>query len=521
MAGKGTSIVRDAVLVFVALGCMAIAVHHQKVHYAKWHQGSGKYIQRVRLPNAEQIKIAAVGYDNVYADFLTLKAVQAFGAAWESEDGRTEPIYDYFDILTTLDPKFPEVYEFANLVLSDEHGDDGSGENRGHKQALELMRKGLRHNPDRWNLAYLGMYTSLWGMQDGKLANEFLGYAKKIPGTPDHVLRMEEYIARQSGAYYSAFDVNLGHYLGYVDRGLEAEQEVALRKVAVIIDGWNRVELARACQAYLEETGDFPSSMEELLQSKHVPRFKAPTPEALGKSLNAHAADGEGLREKIDAIREAAMEEIVGLPPEPTGTWYFIDQEKLATARQSARPEGKRLDKEHDYIVTLREKLETVDFFAGRMQGEIMGMLNATKEPPTAFELKDALVDDVAGGHWVYFPSVEDENGQKYPRFFSTTQIRVLKRLDPRLGLRGTVENFPRREFPITKDQTPYLQSEPSIWDFPEDQTWALCRGFEPPFRPADHPTDVQDKARNALSYLDCDQHLPVPGKGEDPNLRP
>lgn len=521
MAGKGNNIVRDVLLGLVALGFMGVVVHHQMVHYGKWHQGSGKYIQRVRLPNAQQIKIAAVGYDNVYADFLTLKAVQAFGAAWESEDGKTEPIYDYFDILTTLDPKFPEVYEFANLVLSDEHGDDGSGENRGHKQALELMRKGLRHNPGHWNLAYLGMYTSLWGMQDAKAANEFLARAKSIKGTPDHVLRMEEYIARQSGAYYSAFDVNLGHYLGYIDRGLEAERDVSLRKVDVIIDGWNRVEIARACQAFLESTGEFPSSVEELLRSEHLPKFKAPTKQALFRALEAHTLDDKGYREQVDAIREESMEDIVGLPPEPTGTWYFFDRERLETARQSARPKGERLEKEHDYIVRMRDKLELMDFFAARTQGSIMDTIGKTQEPPTALELKDVLVDDVAGGHWVYFPSVEDENGRKFPRFFSTAQMRYLKGLDPRHGMRGTIENFPRREFPVTADQTPWLQAEPSIWDFPEDQTWALCRGFEPPFAIDDHPLDVVNKGRNAGIYIDCDQHIPVPAKGQDPILRP
>lgn len=521
MAAKGTNTVRDVLLGAIALALMGTAVHHQTVHYKDWHQGSGKYIQEVRLPNVEQIKIAAIGYDSVYADFLTLKAVQAFGAAWESEDGKTDPIYDYFDILTSLDPKFAEVYEFSNLILSDDQGDDGSGENRGHKQALELLRKGLRYNRNEWNLAYLGMYTSLWGMQDPKSAREFLVRAKRIPGTPDHVLRMEEYIARQSGAYFSAFDINLGHYLGYVDRGLEPERDVAMRKVTVIIDGWNRVEIARACQEFLEATGDFPDSVEELIQSPHAPRFKAPTQQMLRESLQRHAMLDGNLRDKVNSIRDGAMEEIAGLPPEPTGTWYYFDSKKLATARQSARPEGKRLDLEHDYITTMRASLENLDFFANKVQGNIMQQLGGANEPPTPFEMKNYLVDDTAGGHWVYFPSVEGEDGKMLPRFFSTAQIRYLQRLDPRHGMRGMIEDFPRREFPITAGQSPWLQTEPSIWDFPEDQLWAVCRGFEPPFHPDDHPIEVIDKARNVLMYTDCDQHLPVPGKGQDPILRP
>ncbi len=519
-AGTGKTL-RDMALGAIALGFFAVTIHHQTVHYSKWNQGSGKYIQRVNIPDENTIRIAAVGYDNLYADFLMLRAVQMFGAAWEAENKSTDPIYNYFDILTSLDPRFPDIYEFSNLVLSDENGDDGSGENRGHKQALQLLRKGISKNRTAWRLPYLGMYTALWGMNEPELAREFIVAAKRNPTTPDHVIRMEEYIARQSGAYYAAFDVNLGQFLEYVDRGMDVERDVAMRKFDLILDGWYRLEIARACDEFLKNKGRIPNSTEELLASEHIPRFRAPLKADLFKSLQSHATFGVDLKSEIDEIREESMHEFVGLPPEPNGTWYYLSSVLIEQTRRTGLPETDKLDQKHRYIVSHSATLKELDAIALRAQQMIFGQINETGIAPSHNEMLNWLTDDGSGGHWVYFPEVEGEDGQILPRFFSTTQIRTLQNMDPRLGFQGTIDGLPVREYPVTDTQLPYLTAEPSIWDFPEDQNWALCRGLEPGIKIEEQPQDLLDLARQPAVYIHCDHYIPVPEPGGDPVLRP
>jgi hypothetical protein len=57
------------------------------------------------LPDAKYLKTASLGYDQVVADLLWLKAVQYIGARTVSSEGY-DWIYKAIDAVTTLDPKF-------------------------------------------------------------------------------------------------------------------------------------------------------------------------------------------------------------------------------------------------------------------------------------------------------------------------------------------------------------------------------------------------------------------------------
>src|SRR5690606_20622334 len=124
----------DLILGAVVLALLAFCVVRQMNFYEDWWEGPGHYVQRIDIPSSDVIRIAALGYDNLYADFLTLRAVQMFGASWRTPEGvedSTAPIYNYFDVLTDLDPHFVSVYELANLIISDDKGD--------HERGLDII----------------------------------------------------------------------------------------------------------------------------------------------------------------------------------------------------------------------------------------------------------------------------------------------------------------------------------------------------------------------------------------------
>ncbi len=504
-------LLRDAGMMIVVAGLMVFCFGHQKWYYHDWWQGSGKYIQRVRLPNDEMIKIAALGYDQVYADFLTLRAIQMFGASWGTEDNSTDPIYDYFDILTDLDPHFVDVYRLANLVLSDLHGKENNGQ--GHKQGVEILMKGMRRNPSNYDLPYLGIYTALWGLNDTDKAKVFLRQLQRIPDTPPHMLRMEEYIERQSGRYYSAFDVNLKQYLTYVDEGMEAEQGLAYNKFTTIISGWYRLELSRAIDQYVQDTGEHPRQIEDLMTNGRKIEFKAASFELLNKKLDEiEQIPNVRFQDYQDDIREAAMEDFVGLPPEPSGSWYFISSLRRRDFLENPPAnEARRIEDRYPYLTDAISEIKEVDRQAVEVQKALLRLQKINDTAPTKREMAGHQTADWLGGHFVYFQAVTDEYGYTFPRYFSTETIRINQNKEPRFGLRGTPDQWPRRQYFASSIMPPYLTAEPSIWDHPDDAKWAFCRGMSPPMSVADFPKEKMQVFESSATYKDCDEHVELP----------
>lgn len=491
----------DVVRVGFIVALLGYCVSVQRQNFDGWWAGSGKMIQRINLPNVEVIRVAALGYDNLYADFLMLRAVQMFGGDWEAEDGTTEPIFNYFDIMTELDPQNPDAYELGNLVLSDARHD--------HTLGLKILRKGIIRNPGSWRLAYLGMYTALWGKNNPKTAREFLHYARRA-NAPEHVLRMEEYIERQSGRFEAAFEVNVEQHLRYRLRGMKAEEDLTNNKFSTIIDGWNRVELARAAERFHKDQGRHPHQLEELLVDPYTPRFRAPTMQRLVPALDYILDNAQDPAAFADQVREASMEDVVGLPPDPRGYWYYIEPELLKDLPADDPDQG-LLDR-FPYIQSAHEAHLAINMQAGNAQQFIMSQVAEKGAPPSKADMAPSTTSDGFGGHFVYIPHFEPPSGGTAgPRYFSTSTIRQLKNEEPRMGLRGLPSNFPPRPLIVSPLLPPYLTTTPTIWDFPEDIDWALCQGLTPGLRWDEQDPSATQRIANPVLFRDCPTAVTLP----------
>lgn len=472
---------------------------HQSDYYEEWWRGDGTFYQRVNIPQPEVIRIAALGYDNLVANLLTLQAIQAYGAKWtvvidEDLEGADEvdlskPIFDFFDVITELDPYFIDVYEFANLVLSDDRGD--------HERGLQILRKGLLHNPESWRLAYLGMYTALWGKSDRYAARQFLRYARRIPDTPAFVLRMEEYMERQAGRYIAAFEVNIGHLLEYIDRDSEVEIDVARRKFGMILDGWARYELSKAAEEFLEATGDYPDSIEELLASPHSPSMRIATAASIDAAVARVAQRPGALAPHREEVIEESQIEVFGLPPDPNGYWFYIDPFLLAEVRAGRLGQDTEiLTQRHPYIRSFQQAHFSIGDMQNRINRVMAEYISDQGQPPSIDYLFHLLGPDGYGGHFVYSLQavVDPATGERGPMVQSTTDWRIVNGQEPRMGMQGFTDRFPPRQIFISNEMPPFLTTLPTIWDFEEDINWAASMGMIPGLRWTEQPTEILEK---------------------------
>lgn len=456
---QGRRKLRDLLLGAVALALLGGTILYQNNRFQDLGFRVFIYQQRIQLPPTEVLRFVALGYDNVYADWLWLLSIQAFGSGWRTEDGTEKPIFRFFDTLTDVDPKFISAYRFGNLVIADQRGDYVLGQ--------ELLRKGTMLNPMNYDLPYLGIYNAIWLVDDVARARWFATMIRRIPDAPNFMRRLEEYIERTAGRFDMAFEFNVRYFLDYFIAGNDVERELTQNRIRTLLDKWYVDELTQSAQRYIEDHGEHPEAMEDLLVEEYMPAFEAPIYHRFAEAvlersprIDQMPARREIPQEFIDEVVEASREFILGLPPDPYGTWYMIHE-----PTREALLEEPSLFADADslpYITSAQGLTSIIDRQSLAAQTFIMDFHATNQRRPTQEEVADFLTRDPLGGHYVYQP--EAEESPVYGVFYSTAGRRVSEGRDPRMGAWGT------GPFPL-----PLM---PRLSDFPVDREWGIENGY-------------------------------------------
>jgi len=136
------------------------------------------------LPPVGALRVASLGFHGMAADAVWLLTVQYIGGHFMT-DGRFPELRRLVEAVVGLDPQFVEAYTLGALFL------DYSG---AHVQAsLDLLQRGYRANPNRWELPHDIARTYYLELKDYAKALEWFKIADQIPGRPAYVPR---FIAR-------------------------------------------------------------------------------------------------------------------------------------------------------------------------------------------------------------------------------------------------------------------------------------------------------------------------------------
>lgn len=455
------------VLLFLAIvGLLGAAAVMQHDRLGKLQFKQELFRQRIKLPPAEAMRFFTLGYDNIYANWLWLQSIQAFGSGWITEDGTTEPIFQYFDTMTDFDPTFVPSYRFGNLIIGDNRLD--------YKRGQALLAKGCIKLPNNYDLPYLGLYNAIFQTGDLENGRWFAHRLRGIANAPSFMVRMDEYIERKDGRFEAAFEMNVRYYLEYLTKDNTIEREIVERRMVDVVDRLAIRKLTDAAWAFAEDHGGkHPTQTEELLAPKYLPKFRAPSLPLFTAAIERHSDDIERLSadarvpdELVASISRESEIEVDGLPPEPRGTWYMIspkDREIFENVQWSEdMPTGGALE----YIKSAYEFMPEFNSKAMQAQAQIMNYVDTHDGERPAQELLGGILGrDDLGGHLVYQP--EAPESPKYGVYYSTAMRRVSEGKDPRMGARG------RGPFK--------LPLSPSLFDFPEDYRWGLESGYIQP----------------------------------------
>lgn len=134
------------------------------------------------LPSGKFLKGAALGFDEMLADLLWIKALAYFGG-----HAVTDQDYSWLshilDIVTTLDPFYQYPYEFGGVILATEIGDVDKSNRLLEKGMQNIVKTHERY----WYLPFFMAFNYMYYKNDYPRAGHFLEIAAKFPQSPEYL----------------------------------------------------------------------------------------------------------------------------------------------------------------------------------------------------------------------------------------------------------------------------------------------------------------------------------------------
>jgi hypothetical protein len=203
------------------------------------------------FPSGKFMSAVTVGYDNLAADLVWLRAIQYYGEH-RVTDLKFEYLGHILDILTTLDSRFVSAYTFGSLLLADDADEPD--------RALALLDKGMRNNPDDWRIPFIKGFIYYVFLRDFPSAGRYFKLSSGIEGAPDMAARFASFAFQRGGDRITA--VNLWSEL-YARSNNEVEKLTALRYIKGLL-----IEmLEEKVLEFGERFGRNPHRLEELLEA--------------------------------------------------------------------------------------------------------------------------------------------------------------------------------------------------------------------------------------------------------------
>lgn len=141
-------------------------------------------------PSGYAVRQAALGYETAVADLAWLRAIQYYGEH-RLTDQKYDRIGHLMAVVTDLDPRFKQPYVFGAFVMAQEQHQPARG--------LDLLTRGLRANPDDWELAFQIGFLHYVCTHDYAAASRYFTMAARMPGHADYAERFAAWSNERAG----------------------------------------------------------------------------------------------------------------------------------------------------------------------------------------------------------------------------------------------------------------------------------------------------------------------------------
>lgn len=212
-----------------------------------------KKTELMYLPKGEYLKIFALGYRNVAADLIWIKALQFLGERNQSKEGYSWA-YHAVDVLTDLDPDFQIAYQATGTIL-------GVWAGMPH-ESIKILTKGMKYKPEWWLLPFFVGYNYYYELQDLDNAAKYFRIASDLPGAPPYLAQLAARMTVEAGDPNAALEFLIRMYQQVQDDRLKENLERRMKEVMVERD--IRL-LEKAVVDFRMATGRSPATFQDLV----------------------------------------------------------------------------------------------------------------------------------------------------------------------------------------------------------------------------------------------------------------
>ncbi len=134
------------------------------------------------LQSPDVARRLSLSFRDLAADVYWVRAVVYYGSERLAPGGekRYALLYPLLDFSTSLDQRFDVAYSLGAIFLSEGHpGGPGRPD-----LALQLLAKGRRYEPERWQYAHDMAFVHYWWLKDFRAAATHFEEAARLPAAP-------------------------------------------------------------------------------------------------------------------------------------------------------------------------------------------------------------------------------------------------------------------------------------------------------------------------------------------------
>jgi len=384
------------------------------------------WIDSFTIPEAGYVKTLACGYDKWVADMLFLRAIQAYGGVYqEGLADNYDPVYNFFNVVSTLDSGFTEAYEFGNLVIGDEGKD--------YHRALTYLDYGERHNWQSYSPWSEAAFTWVDAVKDRYpyrewkdltgswlwLMSEKMGWhdrarfhvrmAARCPDAPDWMGRWEIQVDKEEGLFEAAMFKWALKYAQGVEEDAYYLIGIGERNIILTAHDWHQDILSKALEKFREEQGEWPADFQEMDDKGYLAPVPLIDPQILLGHLKAYEEAREPIEPVLEQLFDISRKDKGGVLPclQPDDEEFVIlhgpkDQRKIGMVTNG--------------LADIKMNLE-------RFRPALRLYLVKNREYPLA--LDDAIVPHTGfavpepfGNGWFYDPETGEVRSNTYPLYF-------------------------------------------------------------------------------------------------------
>jgi hypothetical protein len=218
----------------------------------------------IYMPSGKVLGRLSLGNEGLLAAIYWTRAVQYFGRRNLAGASRYDLLAPLLGITTELDPHLLIAYRFGAIFLT-EKPPQGAGE---PEAALELIRRGIVHNPDYWRLWQDLGFIYYWNLKDYPRAAQAYLIGSRQPGALFFMKAMAAKILAQGGNPQTSYDIWMDLYQHADNEQLRRNAEIHLTAI--------RAEIAMkqldAILAHFERAAGYKAtSFDDLVRAGWLP----------------------------------------------------------------------------------------------------------------------------------------------------------------------------------------------------------------------------------------------------------